>query len=139
MPAVGYLVGDVHNGIAQMFTVIEHARMTVGTKAVGTLSTGYLNALAYAKERVQGADMTQIDRQGRPAGDDHSPPGCAPQPDDAEGLRRRPARPLHVRRRASERRCRTACFGRGSEMAHRVDDLLLPVVKGVGSERAYEI
>ena len=29
-PAVGYLVSDVHNGIAQMFTVIEHARMTIG-------------------------------------------------------------------------------------------------------------
>ena len=32
-----------------MFTVIEHARMTIGVKAAGTLSTGYLNALAYAK------------------------------------------------------------------------------------------
>ena len=60
LPAVGYLVGDVHNGIAQMFTVIEHARMTVGVKAAGTLSTGYLNALAYAKLRVQGADLTQM-------------------------------------------------------------------------------
>ena len=60
LPAVGYLVGDVHNGIAQMFTVIEHARMTIGVKAAGTLSTGYLNALAFAKERVQDADMTQM-------------------------------------------------------------------------------
>ena len=53
VPAVGYLVGDVHNGIAQMFTVIEHARMTIGVKAAGTLSTGYLNALDYAKTRVR--------------------------------------------------------------------------------------
>ena len=60
VPAVGYLVGGVHNGIAQMFTVIEHARMTIGVKAAGTLSTGYLNALAFAKERVQGADLTQM-------------------------------------------------------------------------------
>src|SRR4029079_15478401 len=60
VPAVGYLVGDVHNGIAQMFTVIENARMTIGVKAAGTLSTGYLNALAFAKERVQGADLTQM-------------------------------------------------------------------------------
>src|SRR6202007_410612 len=59
VPAVGYLVGDVHNGIAQMFTVIEHARMTVGVKAAGTLSTGYLNALAFATQRVQGTDLTQ--------------------------------------------------------------------------------
>ena len=59
-PAIGWLVGDVHNGIAQMFKVIEYARMFVGTKAIATLSTGYLNALEYAKTRVQGADMTQM-------------------------------------------------------------------------------
>ena len=56
-PAVGWLVGDVHDGIAQMFKVIEYARMMVGTKAIATLSTGYLNALEYAKNRVQGGDL----------------------------------------------------------------------------------
>ncbi len=60
VPAKGWLVGEVHNGIAQMFEVIEQARMMVGTKAIATLSTGYLNALAYAKDRVQGADLTQM-------------------------------------------------------------------------------
>src|SRR5690606_9228506 len=59
-PAIGYLVGDVHDGIAQMFKVIEYARMMVGTKAIATLSAGYLNALDYAKNRVQGADLTQM-------------------------------------------------------------------------------
>ena len=58
-PARGWLLGEVHNGIAQMFQVIENARMMVGTKAIATLSTGYLNALDFAKERVQGADLTQ--------------------------------------------------------------------------------
>ena len=37
--------------------IIEYARMMVGTKAIATLSTGYLNALEYAKNRVQGADL----------------------------------------------------------------------------------
>src|SRR5690242_4697102 len=60
VPAVGWLVGDSHNGIVQMFKVIEYARMMVGTKAIATLSTGYLNALEYAKTRIQGADMTQM-------------------------------------------------------------------------------
>ena len=60
VPAVGWLLGEVHDGIAQMFQVIEYARMMVGTKAIGTLSTGYLNALDYAKERVQGADLTRM-------------------------------------------------------------------------------
>ncbi|HLY34684.1 MAG TPA: acyl-CoA dehydrogenase family protein, partial [Jatrophihabitantaceae bacterium] len=65
-PAVGWLVGDVHDGIAQMFQVIEHARMMVGTKAVATLSTGYLNALDYAKTRVQSADLTQASDKTAP-------------------------------------------------------------------------
>src|SRR3954469_5494293 len=59
-PAIGWLVGDAHDGIAQMFRVIEMARMMVGTKAIATLSTGYLNALDYAKSRVQGSDLTQF-------------------------------------------------------------------------------
>ena len=60
VPAKGWLVGEVHDGIAQMFDVIEMARMLVGTKAIATLSTGYLNALEYAKSRIQGADLTQM-------------------------------------------------------------------------------
>src|SRR5437763_719366 len=65
-PAVGWLVGDVHNGIAQMFEVIEMARMMVGTKAIATLSTGYLNSLDFAKSRVQGADLTQMTDKAAP-------------------------------------------------------------------------
>ena len=53
-PAVGWLVGDVHNGIVQMFKIMEYARMAVGSKAIATLSTGYLNALAYAKAQEGG-------------------------------------------------------------------------------------
>src|SRR6185437_1278464 len=60
VPAVGYLVGDVHDGIAQMFKAIEYARMMVGIKSSGTLSTAYLHALDYAKQRIQGADLTRM-------------------------------------------------------------------------------
>src|SRR4029453_8784104 len=65
-PAVGWLLGDVHQGIRQMFMIIEYARMMVGTKAIATLSTGYLNALEYAKNRVQGADLVQNDNKAAP-------------------------------------------------------------------------
>src|SRR6185437_2129128 len=65
-PAQGWLVGDVHDGIAQMFQVIEHARMMVGTKAIATLSTGYLNALEFAKTRVQSADLTKAADKAAP-------------------------------------------------------------------------
>ena len=79
VPAKGWLVGEVHDGIAQMFEVIEQARMMVGTKAIATLSTGYLNALEYAKSRIQGADLTQMTDKTRAAGDHHPPPGRASQ------------------------------------------------------------
>ena len=65
-PAVGYLVGGVHDGIRQMFRVIEEARMMIGAKSMSTLSTGYLNALEFAKQRVQGADLTQMSDKAAP-------------------------------------------------------------------------
>ena len=138
-PAVGYLVGDVHNGIAQMFTVIEHARMTVGVKAAGTLSTGYLNALAFAKQRVQGADLTQMTDKGAPRVTImHHPDvrrSLITQKAYAEGLRA-----LYLYASAhQDSAVAQHVSGADAEMTHRVNDLLLPVVKGVGSERAYEI
>jgi alkylation response protein AidB-like acyl-CoA dehydrogenase len=139
VPAVGYLVGDVHNGIAQMFTVIEHARMTVGVKAAGTLSTGYLNALAYAKERVQGADLTQMTDKAAPRVTIlHHPDvrrSLITQKAYAEGLR---ALYLYAAAHQNDAVAQHVS-GVDSETAHRVNDLLLPVVKGVSSERAYEI
>ena len=139
VPAVGYLVGDVHNGIAQMFTVIENARMTIGVKAAGTLSTGYLNALAYAKERVQGADLTQMTDKAAPRVTImHHPDvrrSLMTQKAYAEGLRA-----LYLYAAAhQDNEVAQRVSGADPDMAHRVDDLLLPIVKGVSSERAFEI
>ncbi|BBX38762.1 acyl-CoA dehydrogenase [Mycobacterium simiae] len=139
VPAVGYLVGGVHNGIAQMFTVIEHARMTIGVKAAGTLSTGYLNALAYAKERVQGADMTQMTDKTAPRVTIlHHPDvrrSLMTQKAYAEGLR---ALYMYAAAHQDDALAQQVS-GADHDLAHRIDDLLLPIVKGVSSERAYEI
>jgi alkylation response protein AidB-like acyl-CoA dehydrogenase len=139
IPAVGYLVGDVHTGIAQMFTVIENARMTIGVKSTGTLSTGYLNALSFAKERVQGADMTQMTDKAAPRVTIiHHPDvrrSLMTQKAYTEGLRA-----LYMYAAAHQNDdVALQTSGADPSMAHRVDDLLLPIVKGVGSERAYEI
>jgi len=139
VPAVGYLVGDVHNGIAQMFTVIEHARMTIGVKAAGTLSTGYLNALAFAKERVQGTDLTQMaDKTAPRVTIIHHPDvrrSLMTQKAYAEGLRA-----LYMYAAAhQDDAVAQRVSGADHEMAHRIDDLLLPIVKGMSSERAYEV
>jgi alkylation response protein AidB-like acyl-CoA dehydrogenase len=138
-PAIGYLVGGVHNGIAQMFKVIENARMTVGVKAAGTLSTGYLNALAYAKERIQGADITQMADKTAPRVAIIEHPdvrrSLMTQKAYAEGLRS-----VYLYTAAYQNAdVAQLVSGADADLAHRVNDLLLPIVKGVGSERAYEM
>jgi alkylation response protein AidB-like acyl-CoA dehydrogenase len=137
VPAVGWLVGEVHDGIAQMFEVIEQARMMVGTKAIATLSTGYLNALEYAKSRVQGADMTQMTDKNAPRVTiTHHPDvrrSLMTQKAYAEGLRA-----LYLFTATyQDAPVAQSVHGVDPELAVRVNDLLLPVVKGVGSEQAY--
>ena len=136
-PAIGWLVGEVHNGIAQMFDVIEQARMMVGTKAIATLSTGYLNALEYAKDRVQGADLTQMTDKAAPRVTiTHHPDvrrSLMTQKAYAEGMR---ALYLYTAT-FQDPQVAQALHGLDENMALRVNDLLLPVVKGFGSETAY--
>ncbi len=138
VPAVGWLVGDSHSGIAQMFKVIEYARMMVGTKAISTLSTGYLNALEYAKTRIQGADMTEMSNKTAPRVSIlHHPDvrrALLLQKSYAEGLRA-----LYLFTAAHQDPAAAAIVSGADEaMAERVNDLLLPIVKGVGSERVYQ-
>ncbi|HEY4584259.1 MAG TPA: acyl-CoA dehydrogenase [Acidimicrobiia bacterium] len=132
-PAIGTLVGNVHDGIRQMFLVIEGARMMIGTKAMGTLSTGYLNALEYARERRQGADMTK-------AGDKTAPKvPIIDHPDVrrmlmllksySEGLR---ALVLYTAWVQDQARLHP-----DDDRWQRRSDFLLPLVKGYASETAY--
>ncbi|WP_305856751.1 acyl-CoA dehydrogenase [Balneatrix alpica] len=52
--AVGYLVGQAHQGLACMFTMMNHARQGVGLQGLGVAERAYQQALAYARERMQG-------------------------------------------------------------------------------------
>jgi alkylation response protein AidB-like acyl-CoA dehydrogenase len=137
VPAKGWLLGEVHNGIAQMFRMIEHARMLVGTKAIATLSTGYLNALEYAKTRVQGPDLTQAsNRSASRVTITHHPDvrrSLMTQKSFAEGLRA-----LLLYAATIQDRNAIACANRMTDdAAERLNDLLLPIVKGYGSERSW--
>jgi len=141
VPAKGWLMGDVHEGIRQMFLVIEYARMMVGAKAIATLSTGYLNALEYAKSRVQGADLLQMtDKTAPRVTITHHPDvrrSLALQKAYAEGLRALIAYTASWQDKA--RLAEHASDAAGAKAADAVNDLLLPLVKGCGSERAYEL
>ena len=137
-PAVGYLLGDKHDGIAQMFQVIEYARMMVGTKAIATLSTGYLNALDYAKQRVQSADLTKANDKTAPRVTIIHHPDVRrilmKQKAYAEGLRAVYLYTAGWQDKIAAGEISDADMA----LAKKVNDLLLPIVKGVGSERAYE-
>jgi alkylation response protein AidB-like acyl-CoA dehydrogenase len=138
-PAVGTLVGGVHDGIRQMFRIIEDARMMVGTKAIATLSTGYLNALDFARNRVQGADLSQMTDKTAPRVTIIHHPDVRRmlmlQKAYAEGMR---ALVLYAASIQDALQV-AAAQGRTDEVATALNDLLLPVVKGVGSERSYEL
>jgi alkylation response protein AidB-like acyl-CoA dehydrogenase len=133
-PAVGYLVGGVHEGIRQMFRVIEHARMTIGTKSAATLSTGYLTAVEYARTRVQGPDMARMTDKGAPRVRIIEHPDVRRmlmlQKAHAEGLRA-------LLTYAAWTQDQAILDPEGGWDAR--SDLLLPLVKGYSSEKAYEL
>ncbi|MBV2356026.1 acyl-CoA dehydrogenase [Streptomyces sp. J2-1] len=137
-PAKGWLIGDKHDGIRQMFRIIEFARMMVGTKAISTLSTGYLNALEYAKERVQGPDLANfMDKAAPKVTITHHPDvrrSLMTQKAYAEGMR---ALVLHTAAVQDTIAVKEA-NGEDASAEHALNDLLLPIVKGYGSEKGYE-
>jgi hypothetical protein len=137
-PAKGWLIGDKHDGIRQMFRIIELARMMVGTKAISTLSTGYLNALEYAKERVQGPDLANfMDKTAPKVTITHHPDvrrSLMTQKAYAEGMR---ALVLYTASVQDAIAVKEAA-GEDAAAEHALNDLLLPIVKGYGSEKGYE-
>ncbi|WP_018349505.1 acyl-CoA dehydrogenase [Longispora albida] len=140
IPAKGWLMGEIHDGIRQMFLIIEYARMMVGTKAIATLSSGYLNALDYAKQRVQGADLTNPAKDAPRVVITNHPDvrrSLMMQKAYAEGLRALVFYTAQWQDKA--KLAEETGDAEAAELAARVNDLLLPLVKGCGSERAYEL
>src|SRR3954449_8571643 len=142
VPAKGWLVGDVHDGIAQMFKVIEHARMFVGAKAIATLSAGYQQALAFAKERVQGADLTATSKDAPRVTITHHPDvrrSLMLQKAYAEGMRALYLYAATFRDQVIQAEAAGTADSEEARLAERINDLLLPIVKGFGSERATQL
>jgi alkylation response protein AidB-like acyl-CoA dehydrogenase len=139
-PCRGLLVGGVHDGIAQMFHVIEYARMGVGTKSMATLSTAYLNALDYARQRKQGPDLARAADKTAPRVEIIRHPDVRrmlmTQKAFAEGLRALVLWTAQVQDRVA------LLGGHGNAEARALDqlnDLLLPLIKGYASEKVYEV
>ena len=136
-PARGLLLGEVHEGIAQMFDVIEYARMGVGTKSMATLSTAYLNALDYTRERKQGADLAKAADKTAPRIEIIKHPDVRrmlmTQKAFAEGLRAIVLWTAHVQDQVALR------GGHGNSPLDALNDFMLPLIKGYASEKVYEL
>lgn len=134
-PARGVLVGEVHEGIRQMFRIMDFARVFFGGKALETLSTAYLHALEYARVRVQGADLAEaIDPAASPVPIIRHPDVrrmLLDQKAFAEGLRA-----MFLYAASLEDRM---CLDAGDEDAAKRRELLVPLIKGYGSEKSYEL
>ncbi len=147
-PARGYLVGNVHDGIAQMFKVIEQARMFIGVKSMATLSTAYLNALQYAKERVQGGNMLKIMDKASPRVRIIEHPdvrrSLMMQKALSEGMRALCLYGANIQDQVELAGGHgTGAAGADQTSAHKAlerrNDFLLPLIKGYNSEKGYEL
>ena len=65
--ATGYLLGDAHKGMRAMFTMMNEARLGVGMQGLAQADVAYQNALEYAKDRLQGRDVTGTKNPEGPA------------------------------------------------------------------------
>jgi len=58
--ATGFLLGELHKGMRAMFTMMNEARLGVGLQGYAVAEAAYQNALDYAKDRLQGRDVTGV-------------------------------------------------------------------------------
>ncbi|MGH1444424.1 MAG: acyl-CoA dehydrogenase C-terminal domain-containing protein [Cognatishimia sp.] len=65
--ATGYLLGEEHKGMRAMFTMMNEARLGVGMQGLSQAEAAYQNAVEYAKDRLQGRDVTGAKNPDGPA------------------------------------------------------------------------
>ncbi|WP_424984404.1 acyl-CoA dehydrogenase C-terminal domain-containing protein [Microbulbifer sp. S227A] len=65
--ATGYLLGEEHKGMRAMFTMMNEARLGVGMQGLAQADAAYQNAVEYAKDRLQGRDVTGVKNPDGPA------------------------------------------------------------------------
>lgn len=136
--ATGWLVGEEMKGLAAMFIMMNAARLGVGLQGLGVAETAYQNAVQYAKDRRQGRALT----------------GPAEPGEKADTLFVHPdVRRMLMEGKAWTEGLRALCLWGAlqADLEHHATDeaerqlagdllgLLTPVIKGVGTDRGYEI
>jgi alkylation response protein AidB-like acyl-CoA dehydrogenase len=131
--ATGFLLGDEHKGMRAMFTMMNEARLGVGLQGYSQAEVAYQNAVAYAKDRLQGRDVTGVKNPDGPADP------LIVHPDIRRNL---------MDQKSFVEGARAFTFWGASliDQAHRKGDadanglisLLTPVIKGFLTDKGYE-
>ena len=124
--AIGWLIGEENRGMAAMFTMMNNARLNVGLQGVSIAERATQQAVAFARERVQGS------REGRPA-------RIIEHPDVRRMLLRMKALSQAARALAYYTAGQTDRAGLGDEAAAARADLLTPLVKAYGTDVGVEV
>ena len=132
--ATGYLLGEEHKGMRAMFTMMNEARLGVGMQGLSQAEAAYQNALEYAKDRLQGRDVTGIKNPEGPADP------LIVHPDIRRAL-------MDQKSFAEAARAFILWGATMIDAAHRSDDknadglvsLLTPVIKGFLTDQGYDM
>ncbi|UWR81455.1 acyl-CoA dehydrogenase C-terminal domain-containing protein [Phaeobacter inhibens] len=132
--ATGYLLGTEHKGMRAMFTMMNEARLGVGMQGLAQAEAAYQNALEYAKDRLQGRDVTGVKNPDGPADP------LIVHPDIRRNL-------MDQKSFAEGARAFILWGAKMIDQAHRAEDkdadglisLLTPVIKGFLTDQGYDM
>jgi alkylation response protein AidB-like acyl-CoA dehydrogenase len=132
--ATGWLLGDLHKGMRAMFTMMNEARLGVGLQGYAVAEAAYQNAVAYARDRLQGRDVTGVKNPTGPADPLIVHPdirrNLMDQKSFVEGARAFTFWAAHL----IDRSVRL-----GDEAAEGLVSLLIPVLKGFQTDKGFEM
>ncbi len=132
--ATGFLLGDLHKGMRAMFTMMNEARLGVGLQGYAVAEAAYQNAVAYARDRLQGRAITGAENPSGPADP------LIVHPDIRRNL---------MDQKSFVEGARALTFWAASliDQTHRKGDaaadglvsLMIPVIKGFQTDRGFEM
>jgi alkylation response protein AidB-like acyl-CoA dehydrogenase len=132
--ATGYLLGDLHKGMRAMFTMMNEARLGVGLQGYAVAEAAYQNAVAYARDRLQGRAITGAENPSGPADP------LIVHPDIRRSL-------MDQKSFVEGARALTLWAASLIDRGHRTGDaaaeglvsLMIPVIKGFQTDRGFEM
>jgi alkylation response protein AidB-like acyl-CoA dehydrogenase len=138
--AAATLLGEENKGMRAMFLMMNEARLLVGMQGFACASSSYLNALNYARERVQGKNLLQMMDKDAPSVPIIQHPDVRRHAADHESLCGRHAQPAVLCGLICDRHDRHDDDDRALKAKYQgMIDVLIPIAKGYVTDRAFEV